>query len=263
MRKTIELTVLDNVEIASPCTASWNEMTGNDQVRHCSQCSLNVYNLSAMTREQATDLIAGAEGRVCIRLYRRTDGTVLTQDCPTGLRAARERVVRSVRNIAATVVTLIAGMVGLGARQAWAQDESPRHMMGGLRPVHMEPENSAPKQDTVQTRQDTAQVTKDTVATEEPNEENMIMGLMVVRPVEAEEARFLQESDADTLEEPATVTEEPVEPQPSFEMGEMMVIEKPTLENEPVVPVGVNPDAEPACDPDAPAVDGVEVPRIR
>ncbi|HVR40948.1 MAG TPA: carboxypeptidase-like regulatory domain-containing protein, partial [Thermoanaerobaculia bacterium] len=39
-------------------------------------------------------LLVRTEGRVCARLYRRADGTVLTRDCPTGLRALRRRASR-------------------------------------------------------------------------------------------------------------------------------------------------------------------------
>lgn len=41
-----------------------------------------------MTREEAHQLIAQREGRVCVRLYRRADGTVITADCPIGRRHA-------------------------------------------------------------------------------------------------------------------------------------------------------------------------------
>ena len=40
---------LNNVTIHSPCTADWNSMIGNDQVRFCEHCSLEVHNLSLMT----------------------------------------------------------------------------------------------------------------------------------------------------------------------------------------------------------------------
>src|SRR5215469_13788158 len=86
--------MLERVRIASPCTANWEQMIGDDCVRFCSQCNLNVYNLSAMTRRDAEDLIASREGRLCARLYRRTDGTVLTRDCPVGLRAAIHKISR-------------------------------------------------------------------------------------------------------------------------------------------------------------------------
>ncbi len=87
-----KLPMLDNLRVASPCSASWAAMAGDDRVRHCDQCDKNVYNLSAMTTEQAQHLIADKEGDLCIRLYRRKDGTVINADCPVGVR--RKRVTR-------------------------------------------------------------------------------------------------------------------------------------------------------------------------
>jgi hypothetical protein len=57
-------------------------MAGDERVRHCTLCSLNVYNFAEMTREEVRELLARTEGRVCARLYRRAGGTVLTRDCP-------------------------------------------------------------------------------------------------------------------------------------------------------------------------------------
>jgi hypothetical protein len=69
-------------------------MTGDNRVRHCQECKLNVYNLSEMTRSEAERLIAGREGRLCVRFYRRADGTILTRDCPWGFRVMVRRVSR-------------------------------------------------------------------------------------------------------------------------------------------------------------------------
>lgn len=57
-------------------------MSGDDRVRFFGDCRLNVYNLSGMTRREATDLIQLQEGRLCVRFYRRKDGTLVTRDCP-------------------------------------------------------------------------------------------------------------------------------------------------------------------------------------
>lgn len=97
---------LDNIRIASPCPASWDEMRGDERKRFCSQCSLNVYNLSGMTRDEAENLLLMSEGRVCVRFYRRADGTVLTEDCPVGWRAVKRRVSRA----ATALVSLCAGI---------------------------------------------------------------------------------------------------------------------------------------------------------
>src|SRR5262245_30602687 len=39
---------LARLRIASPCSADWDEMTGDDRVRFCGRCRKNVYNLSEM-----------------------------------------------------------------------------------------------------------------------------------------------------------------------------------------------------------------------
>ena len=38
---------LDRIRVASPCSADWDEMTGNDEVRFCRHCSRHVHDLSA------------------------------------------------------------------------------------------------------------------------------------------------------------------------------------------------------------------------
>lgn len=98
---------LDDVKIASPCSASWEEMDGTERVRYCEDCELHVYNLSAMSREEAEILINQNEGRICKRLYRRKDGTILTQDCPVGLRAVRRRIGIVVGLTAATMLYIL------------------------------------------------------------------------------------------------------------------------------------------------------------
>jgi hypothetical protein len=105
---------LDNVRVASPCPASWENMTGDDRIRYCEECKLNVYNLSDMTRAEAERLISGREGRLCVRFYRRADGTVLTQDCPKGLQAMMRRVSR----VAGAVLTTIMGVSFAMAQEA-------------------------------------------------------------------------------------------------------------------------------------------------
>ncbi len=53
---------LNNIRIASPCSANWNEMYGNDRKRFCGDCKLNVYNLSDMTRQEAENLLMNLRG---------------------------------------------------------------------------------------------------------------------------------------------------------------------------------------------------------
>jgi hypothetical protein len=74
----VSTTILDRIDIPSPCSANWEEMTGNEQVRFCLHCSKHVNNLSEMTRKQALELVARSKGRLCVRYYRRPDGHVQT-----------------------------------------------------------------------------------------------------------------------------------------------------------------------------------------
>jgi hypothetical protein len=99
--------LLDHLRVASPCHASWEEMAGDNLVRFCQHCRKNVYNLSGMSRWDAADFVREAEGQLCVRFYRRQDGTLLTEDCPVGWRAARRRVIRRVGGIAAAVFALV------------------------------------------------------------------------------------------------------------------------------------------------------------
>jgi hypothetical protein len=82
---------LNQFAITSPCSLPWETMPGDDRVRFCGQCKQNVYNISGMTEREATRLIADRQGRLCGRITRRADGTIVTADCWTRLRAARRR----------------------------------------------------------------------------------------------------------------------------------------------------------------------------
>ena len=85
------LPVLDNIRVASPCSASWDAMTGDARVRACGDCKKSVYNLSELTRDEAEALIIEHEGRLCVRYFQRKDGTILLKDCVIGVRKQRRR----------------------------------------------------------------------------------------------------------------------------------------------------------------------------
>ena len=109
---------LGNISVASPCAQDWNAMIGNESKRYCGDCKLNVYNLSGMTRVEAENLVMNAEGRLCVKFYRRADGTILTKDCPVGWQAVKRRVSRT----AAAFASLFFGLLGgLGFSAAYNQ----------------------------------------------------------------------------------------------------------------------------------------------
>lgn len=121
------LPMLDNLRIASPCTASWDEMKGDDRVRFCGHCQKNVFNLSAMSRDEAEALIIATQSKICVRMYRRADGTVLTEDCPEGVKKKRRK------RLAAAIV----GGAAVAAATAFAAvSQRETHVVqGGIHPA--------------------------------------------------------------------------------------------------------------------------------
>jgi len=99
-----KLPILDNIRVATPCSADWNEMVGDDRVRHCMKCDKDVFNLSQMTREDAEQLLQTKQGKLCARYYQRADGTILTSDCAVGKQQRRRR-----RVMAVAAAALVAG----------------------------------------------------------------------------------------------------------------------------------------------------------
>lgn len=121
---------LNNLKVASPCPANWDEMVGDNRKRYCGECKLNVYNLSDMNKTEAENFIMNSEGRVCVRFYTRADGTVLTQDCPVGWAKVRRNL-----SIAATAVfSLIIGL--FGSLFAFTMIRKERQTVGEMVPVN-------------------------------------------------------------------------------------------------------------------------------
>jgi len=105
-------------------------MPGTDRIRHCAQCGKNVYNLSAMSRREAQALLRETEGRLCARMYRRADGTILTENCPAGLRAIGTKVSR--RAGAAMALSAIAVAQVPLVRIAFAQEQNAEYAVSGF-----------------------------------------------------------------------------------------------------------------------------------
>jgi hypothetical protein len=92
--------------IASPCSADWDRMPGNDRVRYCPQCQLNVYNFSALSAREINRLVLKHEGRLCGRYYQRADGTMMAQNCPAAVRD----MLRWTYRVAAGLTAALVGM---------------------------------------------------------------------------------------------------------------------------------------------------------
>ena len=128
MKMTINV---DDIQVASPCNARWNDMNGDERARFCGQCSKHVFNLSAMTRTEITTLIREKEGKFCGRFYRRTDGRMLTADCPSRLRRIRERMAK----IGGALCALVFSVMGCSSRQANQNQSEMEDVITGYVPV--------------------------------------------------------------------------------------------------------------------------------
>jgi len=95
---------INSLRVASPCPMNWENMSGDELTRFCDLCSLNVYNISEMSEREVQTLVAKSEGRICARIYKRADGTVLTRNCPVGFRAYQKRVSRFAGAALATIM---------------------------------------------------------------------------------------------------------------------------------------------------------------
>ncbi len=102
------------ISVASPCSQSWEQMQGDANVRFCGKCEKNVYQLDNLSTEEVRQLIIEKEGKLCWRFFVRRDGTVLTRDCPVGLRRVRQRMLASL----AMACALVLGSAALLLRNA-------------------------------------------------------------------------------------------------------------------------------------------------
>jgi hypothetical protein len=137
---------LSHVRVAAPCRADWSKMRGNERVRFCGECSMNVYNLSNMSKKDAEALILSAEGRLCVRYYHRSDGSILTRNCPVGLQAFKRRVSGISKAVASSVLSFFAGMAVLAGLQQVQDSLNATTEVGTdlIHPVPLEEEEAAP-----------------------------------------------------------------------------------------------------------------------
>src|SRR5215475_7681682 len=73
---------LDQLQVVSPCSTGWDRMSGDEKKRFCSECNKFVYDFSQMTRRQVEAIVSIHRGRMCARVTRRPDGSLLTLETP-------------------------------------------------------------------------------------------------------------------------------------------------------------------------------------
>ncbi len=70
------------LQVTAPCTANWEQMSGNRQKRFCAECDKHVFDFAQMTARQVTAVVEAHQGNLCARLTRLPDGSLLTLETP-------------------------------------------------------------------------------------------------------------------------------------------------------------------------------------
>src|SRR4051812_20389029 len=106
---------LNQIQIPSPCPVAWESMTGDDKVRHCSQCRCNVYDLSALPAAAGERLLDRAADGLCVQIVRRPDGSLVTADAP---------LAQSRRTFGRWLLLSVASVFGLAGCEKEAPDRT-------------------------------------------------------------------------------------------------------------------------------------------
>src|SRR5258708_12517759 len=91
-----------------------------------------------MTRREAEALLREKEGQLCARLYRRADGTILTSNCPAGLRV----IGRNLSRMAGAAMSAMITLSSASAQVPFFQIPSARQHKPPPSPTRTVPNNS-------------------------------------------------------------------------------------------------------------------------
>ena len=104
---------LQRLQVASPCSSSWEAMHGDGRRRHCLECDKAVYDFAQLTPREIAGVIQASQGRLCARLTRDEWGRLVTLQPPI---TADPLASRRASPFVTAVVTAALGLSGT----AWA-----------------------------------------------------------------------------------------------------------------------------------------------
>jgi hypothetical protein len=102
------------LKIKNPCLASWDEMTGNNEIRFCQHCDLTVHDVSQLTPKRVRRLVAKTRGRLCVRYQCLPDGSVLLKAIPKKVHQIQRRVSKIAAGAFSATLTLTNAMAQSG-----------------------------------------------------------------------------------------------------------------------------------------------------
>jgi len=130
---------LQRLQVASPCTSSWEAMDGDGSRRHCLQCDKPVYDFAQLTPREIAGVIQASQGKLCARLTRDDWGRLLTLEPPV---TADPLPSRRASPLTTAFVTAVLGLSGAAATNP-ATPVSPAAEQGtGERPESNRPQRT-------------------------------------------------------------------------------------------------------------------------
>jgi Carboxypeptidase regulatory-like domain len=87
-------------------------MVGDERVRYCPDCKLDVYNFSSMSDEDVERIVPRREQRLCARVRQRPDGTVMTRNSSVSFSAVMQRISRAASIALAAAISVAPAMAG-------------------------------------------------------------------------------------------------------------------------------------------------------
>jgi len=119
------------VDVATPCTMSWDAMKPADDAgrRFCAHCQRHVHDLSGLHGSEVEDLLCGSAGNLCVRYEELPGGVVRTLEY-------NDRHGEGWRTRRWLLVGVIVSLMGGVANAMWRSRRTPPRatmVMGGLR----------------------------------------------------------------------------------------------------------------------------------
>ncbi len=133
---------LQRLQVASPCSSSWEAMHGDGRRRHCLECDKAVYDFAQLTPREIAGVIEASQGELCARLTRDEWGRLVTLQPPV---TADPLASRRASPFVTAVVTAALGLGGTAwaAQAALAAITAPTAEQGaGKRPEGSRPQRT-------------------------------------------------------------------------------------------------------------------------
>ena len=101
---------LPAIQIESPCSMDWKDLSGSEESRFCASCQKNVLNFETMSEAQIRNSLARGSD-ICARIVRDNQGSIVTADSHRKPKR-RLKLASKLATLAASVLTVsIAGCV--------------------------------------------------------------------------------------------------------------------------------------------------------